>query len=477
MQSLFTTAVCLLTLSLVAGCGDGGGGASAAPAATTTSTPPDPPPPGPDGGVDGGPTPTPDGKTWQPPVQLSTGDGSSTSTPDVALDASGNATAVWLQIALPANRNAAWASHYVANKAWSVAATIDGVEGSSSAPVVAVTPAGEAVAAFTQSATNAGGAVQLYAARFTSSWAVPTSIGVDSTTPPSEQRLTLAPDGSAAIAFLQSDGTIPRVRVTRGAPSGVWDANVIIDAASGVFPHVAVAANGHAIATWVETTGPSSVVLLSSRNVGAAWTTPSPIAPETGSISSGAHVVADANGNMHAVWSQSISGHRVVRAARLDDATGVWGAAVSLSDGMHDAYNEDLAADAKGNAVVVWYEPSFGVKASSFAVPLASWSAPAPVVANGIQEPMAPKVSVDGNGNAFAVWALRLPDAVNQRVYAAHLTSAGWGAPASLMIDPAVHAEEVPVIAANVKGEAVAVWRQGADSSASAAGIWASVYR
>jgi hypothetical protein len=401
---------------------------------------------------------------------------SSAGRPDVAIDSAGNATAVWRE-QVGATRNGVFASRYTAGGAWTPAATIDNDVGNSTPPRVALAPTGEVVAAFTQSAANNGGVVQLWASRFGTAWEKPKSLGASDLSPPSDQRIAMSPDGSALVAFLQADAVKPRVWVTGATLTGAWAAPAMVDTAGGALPEVALAANGHAVVTWIETQGPSTAALWASRNVGAGWTAPVRVTTDTGLVSQSVRVVTDGSGNATAVWSQVIATRTTVRSARLDDATGTWDAPVSLSSAAVDAFAEDVAGDSKGNAVVVWYEKNGGVHANRFDAAKGTWSGPADVTATLPQTVSAqPRVAIDGNGNAIAVWLEVPAGKAEKRVFAAHSTATGWGTPISMMSDPNAYTNEAAVIAVDIKGEATAVWQQATDAPA-AAGIWARVYR
>jgi hypothetical protein len=333
------------------------------------------------------------------------------------------------------------------------------------------------MASFAQSATNNGGTAELYATRFTTMWSAPAAIGAGDVSPPSEQRVALAPDGSASVSFLQADGVKPRVWVTSATPASVWSAPAYVDLTGGALPDVTLAANGHAVVTWVESKGPSTAALWASRNAGAGWTMPVLVSADTGLVGQSIRVVADASGNTTAVWTQMIASRAIVRSARLNDASGAWSTPVSLSSGMRDASVADLAGDSKGNAVAVWYETNDGVHANRFNAATASWAGPVDVATKLTQAVSGePRVAIGADGDAIAVWTQIPADMAAKRVFAAHSTSTGWGTPVGLMTDPNAYTTEAAVIAVNASGEATAVWQQQTDSPA-AVGIWASGYR
>lgn len=434
-------------------------------------------------GTPGGPPGTVDGtgKAWLPPALISTGalEGAAAHG-EVVIDAAGNAAAVWIEV--KGNRNALYSNVCVAGGKWEVPATIDASgEGNSQDPQLTISPSGVGAAVFTQTAAPNGGLSRLRSRRFDHGWTTSETIDAETGSPSEEQRVSVGTDGAAVVAFLQADATIPRVRVSAAAPGTPWDpVGTVVDNSGGTYPEVVRAANRHGVVSWVKAQGPASSTLWASRNVGASWSAPAQITPDAGKVARSIRLVADADGNTLAVWSQVIGTHYTVRSSRLDDATNVWSAPVSVSSGEHDASAEDLAADANGNAVVVWHEDAEGVFANRFTAATSAWSGPVKIATKPTPPSVSsqPRVGIDSKGNAVAVW-LQVPSGQpGKRIYAAHLASGAtsWGTPFDLMVEPTAYTTQAPRIAMNAEGQATVVWHQLTDSPP-AAGIWARGYR
>ncbi len=431
----------------------------------------------------------PAGKAWGAAVQLSSGVlGADAGYPQVAMDSSGNAIAVWQEEDAAILRNAVWGMRYPAGGTWAGRTTIDFLVGNAVRPQIAMTPNGEAVAAFPQSISNGGGIVNLISNRYSGGWGTPAAVddATDMTNADSPQ-LALAPNGAATAVYSQSDGVSPRSWANQSSAAGLWGTPAIIDGAGPTFnAEVAVAANGHAVATWVQQTGAFTRALLASRNVGGGWSAPTLVSADTTPMDTGMRVAADANGNTMAVWSQrQVSGLYAVRAARLDAATGTWGAAVTLNGNpTRDAYRPQLGVDSNGNVLVVWYEPISGVQSNRYTAATASWGGSVAVQPIADIRGVLPRVGVDALGNAVAVWSQpSVANASRTEVWGAHFDGAAgsWAVPLKLMTDtaaywPLIGTNFEPAVAVNASGEAVVVWYQQTDAPATEA-IWARVYR
>lgn len=435
------------------------------------------------------------GKSWGPAVLVSSGDAlHAPADPRVTIDAAGNAISVWQEAVGLSVRNAVWASRYVAGNGWSPAATIDDPVGNSAAPQLAMAPGGVAVATFVQSTSNNGGGVRMIANRFDgATWGAPGRVDVLDAAIDVDHRVAIAPAGAATLAFNQSDNvTGRRATASRSSTAGVWATPDVVGAASSYEPQVAVAANGDAVMVWLVSDTASTRSLWASRNLGAGWSAPVSIVTGAKEMAF-LHLRADAAGDAIAVWQERPATRCVVRATRLDAASGVWSAPVSVNDGTRHAHEPELAMGSTGDTLVVWYEASdgaqangivdHGVVASRYTASTAAWSGAARVQPVGASAGVLPKVALDGAGNAIAVWLQGAPgNAARQEVWASNFDAAGalWAAPMKLMTDPDAYAmrsiSQAPEISVNANGDAVVVWFQRTDVPF-ALGIWTRVYR
>jgi hypothetical protein len=423
-------------------------------------------------------------RAWGPAVEISgRAPTALRGSPQVGIDASGNAVAVWLEALGDLSRNAVWASRRDAGGAWSTPATIDKPIGSASAPQLAMTAGGTALVAFAQSASNQGGAQLLVTNRFTGTWGIPTTASSPAQTP-DKPSVALGADGAATLVFTAADSSFPRAWATQASATGSWDAPMVMDASAqpGWAPSVTMTTNGDAVMTWTETAGAfSETSLWASRNHGGTWGAPALLSADTGAVLGSILVGADASGDAIAIWSQRVAGPYTLRSARMSAGTGAWSAPVTVNDGTREVTAPQLSVDADGDAVAVWFETNHGIAASRFDSSTVAWGSPVVLQAKstGLVFFPVPKVGMDAAGNAVATWVQPVGSPPQPHLFAAHASAAGgvWTAPVDLQSEPSAtpYAGEMQ-LSVNAKGEAVVAWREEADAS-SAPGIWARVYR
>ena len=446
-------------------------------------------PPGPDA-VAGSPTPGAgapvpgQGKAWGPAVEIShAGFANLRGSPQVGIDETGNAAAVWLEELGDNTRNAVWASRYTAGGAWSTPATIDNAVGSASAPQLAMTPSGTALVAFGQSASNQGGAQLLVTNRLAGTWGTPataSSPGQSADKP----FVALGPDGAAAVVYSASDGTFPRAWAALAPAAGSWAAPtpIVSTAQPGWAPSVTITPAGDAVMTWTETAGPfSDTSLWATRSQGGNWDAPVRLSTDVGAVLGAILVGADARGDVLAIWSQKLAGLYTLRSARRSADAGAWSAPVTVNDGTREVTAPHLSVDAAGDAAAVWFETDHGVVASRFTSSTATWDSPVVLQARstGLVLYPVPNVGIAAKGGAVATWVQSVGSPPRPHLFAAHSAAAGgaWTAPIDLLADASAtpYAAETQ-LSVNANGEAILVWHQDAGMP-SAPGIWARVYR
>jgi PKD domain-containing protein len=239
------------------------------------------------------------------------------------------------------------------------------------------------------------------------------------------------------------------------APQDISDSNQEI-----TFPEVAVNAQGDAVAVWPRYDGGKRIVEATERPAGGDWSDPVVISDPAGEEEPGqAHVGLDSAGNAVAVWSVFDSGS-VIRTA-MRPAGGDWSDPEDLF--TEDGRTPQMAMNAAGDAVAVWN----GFNGVSNLVTWAAtrpaggdWSAPENISLAGEAAAFYPEVSIDGDGNAIAVWQRQVP---GQNVIRAATLPAGgsWSAPEDISL-ASDNAQE-PTVAMNGAGTAVAAWRAGSN--------------
>ena len=211
--------------------------------------------------------------------------------------------------------------------------------------------------------------------------------------------------GNALAVWAQSDGTASSLYASRfNTLTNTWSAAEPLETAAGAVDTAEdnsfVAINGaHAAVVWRQSDGATMDIYL-SRLVAGSWT--APVVVETSNEAGEQPKVAiDANGNVTVAWRQrdTVSGARRIYARRWDNATQIFGAAMTMND--DGDRHPRLQFDAAGNGFLLWR--GGGAFVRRFDVATGQWdselelSNPAATAESG-------EISVDENGNAMAVW-------------------------------------------------------------------------
>jgi hypothetical protein len=283
--------------------------------------------------------------------------------------------------------------------------------------------------------------------------------------------------GNAFAVWEQEDysnGTATVWTSTRPA-GGSWTAPASFDAsapsAGGGFtlPHLAVSANGTAVAVWEQIgAGNASSPWASIYTPGSGWSAAVQVDPPVGNARSAPRVAIDPKGNAAMVWiGGSTTGFTWAMGSRFAAGGSGWSTPVRLSTGTDAGTGSgdtfpDIAMDAQGNAMAVWASNgTHAIWAARFFAPSGMWSSPTTIVeCPGCTFWPLAHVAVDAAGDAFAIWTW---DAVTggEQTYAAHYTAASsnWSAPVQLDANlPTGGYDGYESVAVNASGLALAVW-------------------
>jgi FG-GAP-like repeat len=353
------------------------------------------------------------GEGWRGPAHISPYNTANHVEPDVAMDASGNAVAVWWSYL--ENYTVIFAGRYTNGVGWDYPKWLDSsMGGGACKPQVVCDDAGNALAVW----INYGG---LMSSRYApgQGWGplVPvTSYHVNAQPP------DLAMDSSGNVMAVWSDVTSSTYNIwsCRYVVGSGWQPAVMIetdDAGHATSPRVAVDDAGDAIAVWQQMDGPfpsTPHVFANRYAAGTGWGTAQLLETEQTDDAWNPTIGMDGYGNAVAAWYQyNQSAYRA----------SLWTAKFLVSSGwtqadelVHDGcFSPDIAVNHDGHIVMVWLQWA-GIEFSRCTIGSA-WETPhvvSYIPSYGIQNP---KVAIDSNGNATAVWFLK--NALRYAVYGA----------------------------------------------------------
>jgi hypothetical protein len=389
---------------------------------------------------------------WGAPVAFNTSGSDSAGSPEVAINANGEAIVVWVQLGAAApgtSRGFNIASVRYKAGAWDSVPTnlLDatdipdaGFSMDLTAHQITLDDAGNALYAFTV-ATIFDWPDGAWAKRYRNgAWESAARFLPGASSEARDIRLAAAPDGTKATAvWRQYNNSTNKYRMLASEynEGSGWSTGHEIDAdlALGSYenPRVAIAANGDTIAVWeASTTGGTRTDAYASRFAGGNWSHPTVV--------------------------------------------------TSISIGRADGFIADLCSDAAGNAMLVTKPYDLGqIAATRFTVGN-GWAAPERVPPE-TQSFIVPEGSVACNtkGDAMVSWRAAL-DADNSydiwaRSYAA---AGGWGTPTQIVSLPASPGLTLrsPLVGLDDSSKGLTVWRQDNQPGVSPPqSLWSSLFK
>lgn len=360
----------------------------------------------------------PAGGAWQPSVDLSE-PGRAAERPQVALDAHGDAVAVWQRYN---------GSDYVIQAAfksdeggWQGPVDLSEAGEDAYRPEVAVDPGGDAVAVWER-----GKVVQAAFRPMGGSWQAPVDLSEEAYSAyvhAREPQVAFDSRGDAVAVWLRdNNGSNEIVQAATRPSGGSWQARVNLseEGQSASEPHVAIDALGDAVAIWGRyEIGGDKVVQAAARPTGGSWQTPFNLSEE-GQDTTASEVATDQQGDAVAVW-QRVSGTNEAIETAFRPAGESWQAPVILNE-AYNAFAPEVALDPRGDAVVVWDHIYSSVQAAT-RLAGGTWQGPVNLE-EADQGGVDPQVAVSSQGDAVATWE-RFDDSRDEIVQAAGYDAAG----------------------------------------------------
>jgi hypothetical protein len=323
----------------------------------------------------------------------------------IAMDANGNAIAVWEQYNPGSfggsNISSIWANRYTAGMGWGTAAVIQNdVSSTQSAyPQVAMDANGNAIAVWLQYSTH------VWATRYTvgSGWG--TAVRIDSlysSAFPSPPQLAMDANGNAFAVWPQG-GAIIANRYTAG--TGWGTAADIVVTSGGYAVQIAMNDNGVAFVVWGQYDSTSSSFSVWSKRYIAGWQPDVQIGFNL-NVNRAPQIAINAAGDGFAVWSQFDGTSYHIYTARHSAAT-TWDATVRIDSDTGSAGSPQIAVDANGDAFAVWYQfdgMRYNIWSNRRLAADMGWGTAELIETDNAGSAYDPQVVVDPNGNALSVW-------------------------------------------------------------------------
>ncbi|HEX3737348.1 MAG TPA: PKD domain-containing protein [Solirubrobacterales bacterium] len=389
--------------------------------------------------------------TWLAPVSLSA-PGYNGEDPQLGVDQAGDTVAAWVRF--DGSNEIVQGAERPAGGSWSAAVNLSAPGEDAEDPRLAVDAAGDAVAVWRRY-DGTDDIVEAASRPPGGSWGVPVdlSAGGENADSPS---VAVDPAGDAVAVWRRYDGTDEIIQASTRTAGGVWQAPVDLSESgeNAYRPQIAVDGAGDAVAVWDRSDGVHTIVQAASRPAGGSWG-PSVDLSAAGESAVEAQVAVDPAGDAVVVWQRYNGTNDVVQAAERT-VGGAWQPSVDLSESAEDASYPDVAVDPAGDAVAVWEvrEGGYYVIQGANLTAGRTWRAPVDVSAPGHYAQEA-RVAVDPAGDAVALWGFY--EGTYNIAQAATQAAGGAWQPGVDLSAPGEEADELEV-AVDPAGDAVAAW-------------------
>lgn len=400
-------------------------------------------------------------KNWGTAGLIETDNTGGSYNPQIAFDGSGNAIAVWEQF--DGTRYNIKANLYTAGTGWGTAELIETDDiGNNDFPQLAMDSSGNAIAVWRQSD---GTRLNIMANRYTkgTGWGNAELIEADDVGDAYFHQIAIDSSGNAIAVWSRDDGTQTNImanRYTAGLGWGTPEAIGVNNAGGSFYPQIAFDRSGNAISVWYQDDGTRPSIMANRYTMGLGWGTAELLETDDTGGAYNPQIAFDQSGNALAVWAQDDGTRFNILANRYTAGTG-WGVPEMIeTDNAGNALYPQISFDGLGNAIAVWQQSDgnwINIVTNRYTAG-SGWSNPEFIDTNDTGNSENPQIAVDSLGNAITVWTHR-NGAILNIMANRYITGSGWGIAEIIQIDFANPAYD-PQIAFDEAGNAISVWYQ-----------------
>ncbi len=342
------------------------------------------------------------GSGWGEAELIETDNAGDASGPQIAIDASGNGWAVWSQSDGGTSRNI-WLNRYTAGSGWGEAELIgDGNAGRALSPQIAVNASGDALVVWVQSDGTGSSGNHIWARRHTNNqWG--TAVAIENVGFVSSPRIVMDASGNAIAVWRRNDGAdVYNIWANQYMAGNGWETAAPIDSGNnGDVTGLTIVANasGNAVVAWRRNNSAFSQFdnWANYYTVGSGWGSATLI-EASNDIAYPAEVVIDSSGNALAVWYQrNDAGNYSIWSNRYSADNG-WSTEIPIAD---EGFNSKIAMDGSGNVLMV-YKAQGGFWTNRYMVD-SGWGSPKRSDTISNQGPGYRRIAMNASGNAVAV--------------------------------------------------------------------------
>ena len=332
--------------------------------------------------------------------------------PEIGVDDAGNAIAVWKQRNGGKGFFSIYGNRYTAGSGWGTAVLLETDDtGAVAAQRLAVDAAGNAIAVWEQQ-TSTTKNFNIYSNRYTagSGWGGAEPVGSADSGNANDPQIATDAAGDAIAVWSESDGATVNIMSNRYIAGSGWGATAVpidTDPGQAVTPQISVDATGNAIAVWQQRDGANFNIMSNYYTAGSGWGMTAELIETEDGIARTPQISFDESGNALAIWEQDVGANKNIWSNRYTAGSG-WGTAELIeNDNTGDASEPQIAADAAGNATVVWSQ-SGGARVnimSNHYTAGSGWGTAELIENDDTGDAATPQIAADAAGNATAVWS------------------------------------------------------------------------
>jgi len=297
------------------------------------------------------------GTGWGTTQLVETDNSGSAINPQMSMDSSGNAVAVWMQ-----SRDIyfdIWSNRYVVGTGWGASELIETYDSvSSEDPQVAVGGSGNAVAVWCQ--RDVSGRYDIWSNRYVvgSGWGTAELIETNDSRNAGVPQVAVDGSGNAIAVWSLSNGPQYDISSNRYVVGSGWGTDELIETEDTwpAYGHqLAVDSSGNAVVMWEQPDNTRFNLWSNRYVVGTGWGVAQLFETNNvGFTGIGIHVLMDGSDNVFLVWSQYDGTHYNMWSNRYVVGTG-WGTAELIeTNSLGGVSGLDVAVDSSGNVVAVW---------------------------------------------------------------------------------------------------------------------------
>lgn len=338
---------------------------------------------------------------WDPAVTISTGEADEF-IPSIGIDAHGDSTAVWGAYEGLSFRAIETADGLVQGGWGSPVRLFTSEEGGIGGPQVAVNADGDAVAVWAHAEESGSGQTMVIeSARRPAGGEWSPAVAIASSEPELGYLSIVLDAGGQATAIWEGDEGVE----TASWPTvGGWTSPVVLSTGGGTEPRVAVNPAGEAVAIWRDFVGTSFEIDTASKPAAGGWTAAARLST-SGGYESQPHVAVDSAGNAVAVWGAPVATREEEVQSATRPAGEEWGDSVGVSlSRCEEKLKPRVAMEGDGTAVAIWdcfQRSTHGVIESASAPLGGEWSLPEQISDHNRFSQLELRADSDG---AVAVW-------------------------------------------------------------------------